>query len=54
MDNTFENEPLDTMDTPLADRQEYARELLAEGFTRDEVAALYGADALPKPQVKQS
>ena len=55
MDNTFENEPMGELDPPLADSQEYARELLAEGFSQDEVTALYGQTVYPThTQVKQS
>lgn len=47
MDNTFEGENTNALATDLADRQQHAKELLATGFTPEEVAVLYGPDALP-------
>ena len=47
MDATFEGENTDTLKADLADRQQWATELLSDGFSREEVALLYGLDALP-------
>lgn len=47
MDATFEGENPDDLKADLADRQQWATDLLSDGFYREEVTLLYGFDALP-------